>query len=538
MPSVNVDGQGNLAIGYATSSSTSEPSIRYAGRLAGDPVNSLAQGEAVMQAGGGHQTSTTGRWGDYSSTFVDPADNCTFWHTNEYYSATSSGSWNTRIGLFKFPGCSGVITPTPTATATATATPSATPTGSPTCTPSFVTYPGTGVGAIPDGGTGGGNPPVYGAPLVINFNVSGVTGGITDMSTDITLTHTFVGDVDMVLAAPGGSPSLVTVGHIGITASPGFGDSSNYGGTYRFTDSAAGANIWTVATDVGCDSSCIVAPGDYRTTARGGTGQTNPAPITSLLATFGGLSPAQINGTWTLTIRDGAPSDTGTVTAANLTLNTGAACSTPTATPTNTPTSTPTNTPTSTPTGMPSPSPSCSPANIINDGGFESGGIPSIIWNDPQTSSNFLTPLCDNATCGNGGGASPPRTGLVWAWFGGIPAVETATLGQSVMIPAGTAELRFWMRVGTVSDPFTDVLNVKIDNVSVQSYPEPSVAESAYTERVINLNAFANGAVHNITFEYIGPTMGTASYVIDDVSLVATGICAITEPHGHAGDHG
>src|SRR5205823_6464263 len=103
MPSIAVDQNGNMAIGYSTSSATQEPSIRYAGRLAADPLNNLGQGEAIMTAGGGHQTHSSGRWGDYSYTSIDPVDNLTFWHTNEYYSATSSSSWNTRIGKFKFP---------------------------------------------------------------------------------------------------------------------------------------------------------------------------------------------------------------------------------------------------------------------------------------------------------------------------------------------------------------------------------------------------------------------------------------------------
>jgi hypothetical protein len=103
MPSIAVDAQGDVAIGYSVSSSTTEPAIKYAGRLASDSPNLLAQGEALLIAGGGHQTSTSGRWGDYSALSVDPADNFTFWHTNEYYSATSSASWNTRIGKFSLP---------------------------------------------------------------------------------------------------------------------------------------------------------------------------------------------------------------------------------------------------------------------------------------------------------------------------------------------------------------------------------------------------------------------------------------------------
>ena len=57
MPSINVDGQGNVAIGYSASGPVLNPGIRYAGRLATDPANNLAQGEAVLMAGGGSQTS-------------------------------------------------------------------------------------------------------------------------------------------------------------------------------------------------------------------------------------------------------------------------------------------------------------------------------------------------------------------------------------------------------------------------------------------------------------------------------------------------
>jgi hypothetical protein len=103
MPSIAVDAQGNMAIGYAVSSSTANPAIKYAGRLANDPLNSVAQGEALLIQGAGHQTSSSGRWGDYSGMSIDPSDNLTFWHTNEYFSATSSSSWGTRIGKFKFP---------------------------------------------------------------------------------------------------------------------------------------------------------------------------------------------------------------------------------------------------------------------------------------------------------------------------------------------------------------------------------------------------------------------------------------------------
>ncbi|HYV86561.1 MAG TPA: HYR domain-containing protein [Patescibacteria group bacterium] len=105
MGSAAQDNQGNIAIGYSVSSSTVSPSVRFAGRLASDPPNGLFQGETTLIAGTGRQTSNSGRWGDYSSMSVDPADDCTFWYTQEYYASISSVNWFTRIGSFKFPSC-------------------------------------------------------------------------------------------------------------------------------------------------------------------------------------------------------------------------------------------------------------------------------------------------------------------------------------------------------------------------------------------------------------------------------------------------
>ena len=105
MGSAAMDAQGDLSIGFSASSSTINPQIRYAGRLAGDPPNTLDQGEATLFAGTGSQTATDNRWGDYSDLTVDPVDGCTFWYTNEYYTTTSAFNWRTRIGSFKFPNC-------------------------------------------------------------------------------------------------------------------------------------------------------------------------------------------------------------------------------------------------------------------------------------------------------------------------------------------------------------------------------------------------------------------------------------------------
>ena len=107
MGSIAMDGLGNIALGYSISwrgfLSPVYPSLGYATRLATDLPGTL-QGEVLLVAGAGSQTGSN-RWGDYSAMSVDPVDDCTFWYTGEYYAATSSTGWSTRIGSFKMPGC-------------------------------------------------------------------------------------------------------------------------------------------------------------------------------------------------------------------------------------------------------------------------------------------------------------------------------------------------------------------------------------------------------------------------------------------------
>ena len=105
MGSLAMDSAGNMALGFSVSGTTTYPSIRYTGRLAGDLLGSMTQGEAILIGGAGSQTSSSSRWGDYSMLGVDPLDGCTFWYTQEYYLTTSSASWHTRIGSFKFSSC-------------------------------------------------------------------------------------------------------------------------------------------------------------------------------------------------------------------------------------------------------------------------------------------------------------------------------------------------------------------------------------------------------------------------------------------------
>ena len=110
VPSLAVDRAGNMALGYTTSNSATNPGIKYAGRLSTDPINTFSQTEQTLIQGTGTQTGSCGgtcvRWGDYTAMTLD-TDGCTFWYTNEYYAVNGLNDL-TRIGSFKFAACTPV----------------------------------------------------------------------------------------------------------------------------------------------------------------------------------------------------------------------------------------------------------------------------------------------------------------------------------------------------------------------------------------------------------------------------------------------
>jgi hypothetical protein len=99
--SIAMDQMGDIAVGYSISGTNMNPSIRYTGRLASDPLGTM-QSEVTILQGSASQTGSS-RWGDYSSISIDPMDDCTFWYTNQYI--LSNNNWQTRIANFQFTGC-------------------------------------------------------------------------------------------------------------------------------------------------------------------------------------------------------------------------------------------------------------------------------------------------------------------------------------------------------------------------------------------------------------------------------------------------
>lgn len=195
-PDLAVNHCDDMAVGYTRSSSSTFPSVFYAGRQGTDPLNTL-QAETQIKAGEINYTSfetfSPRRWGDYTGMTIDP-DGTTFWYLGEYSknTGTTSGRWGTYIASMSYASCTtGGPTPTPTSTGVPP-----TPTNTP-LPPTPTNTPGPGTGSVtvnpeadafaiasrPNGNLGGAATLRIDASPVTNsylrFNVQGVTGAVT-----------------------------------------------------------------------------------------------------------------------------------------------------------------------------------------------------------------------------------------------------------------------------------------------------------------------------------------------------------------------
>ena len=97
MPSLMVNTNGDMVIGFSGSKSTEYIGAFYVGRLAdGTPSGS----PILVQAGRATFADQGGKWGDYSYTSLDPDGN-SFWTVQEYAEnlgpGVSWGTWVTKI---------------------------------------------------------------------------------------------------------------------------------------------------------------------------------------------------------------------------------------------------------------------------------------------------------------------------------------------------------------------------------------------------------------------------------------------------------
>ena len=169
IPSVNMSGQGHMALGASYASLDDYAGVAVAGRLAGDSLGTTAA-PTIAQAGLAAYDDILSaflgfpaqRWGDYSQTVVDPNDDMTFWTFQEYSDTGDFGGWGVRATQLRAPPPATPSSASPPTVAAGQAAVPVSVTGTPTL----------GSGFFDPG-------PDTGGPGFANRIAAAVSGGVT-----------------------------------------------------------------------------------------------------------------------------------------------------------------------------------------------------------------------------------------------------------------------------------------------------------------------------------------------------------------------
>jgi hypothetical protein len=564
MGSVAMDHVGDIALGYSVSSSSLHPGIRYTGRLAGDALGQMTQGEGTLITGGGSQTGGLTRWGDYTSMSVDPSDDCTFWYTDQYIAANGSFNWHTRIGTFKFANCSSGPSDFSIAASPSSLTVGQAGSGSTTINT-----------AITTGGSQTVNLSASGVPsgTSVTFNPTSVASGGSSTMTANVGASTAPGSYTITVTGTGASAThtttvglTVTTSDFSISASPSsvgvtqggnatssIGTAVTSGAAQSISLSASGlpsgvtVSFNPTSVNAGSSSTMTVSanslttPGTYTITVTG-TGSTathatsvgvtvNPAPPSdfSISASPSSITVAQgSSGTSTIgtavlsgsaqTVSlsaSGLPSGTSagfspaSVTAGGssaMTVNVGST----TATGTYTITVTGTGTTATHTTSIGLTVTTAPPAGVVN-GGFETGNL-----NGWTASGAYLPRIGTTA-----------HTGSYSAQIGSTAPVNgNSTLTQNVAIPSGNSRLTFWYQPHCTDTITYDQIQAQIRNTSGTTLATVlnvcPASTTAWTQVTFDTSAYAGQTVVLWFNDHDDGYAGDPTYFnLDDVAVTS-----------------
>ncbi|MFI5683148.1 M1 family aminopeptidase [Streptomyces sp. NPDC051636] len=153
----------------------------------------------------------------------------------------------------------------------------------------------------------------------------------------------------------------------------------------------------------------------------------------------------------------------------------------------------------------------CTPAQVVTNGGFESGTSP---WS--QSSTSVITSRSGQTAHG----------GTSFARLDGAGSTHTDTLSQSVTIPPGctSATLTFRLHVDTAettSSTAYDRLTAKIGSTTLATYSNLD-RHTGYVQKSFDVSAFTGRTV-SLAFTGTEDSSLRTSFVVDDVALGTSG---------------
>jgi len=460
MGSVAMDRVGNIALGYSISSSGLHPGIRYTGRLAGDTPGQMTQGEGVLVNGGGSQTGNLARWGDYTSMSVDPADDCTFWYTDEYLSSNGSFNWRTRIGSFTLPGCTTALSDFSISASPASVSVAQGGSGSSTISTAVTSGSAQTVSLSASGQPAG---------TTVSFSPASVTAGGSSTMTISVGAGTVAGTYPITVTGTGTSATHTT--SVSLTVTPS--------GTSDFSIAASPSSL-SVAQGGGGSStiSTALTGGSAQTVSLSASGQ--PAGTTV------SFSPASVTAGGSSTMTIGVGSSTATGTYPITVTGTGAS-----ATHTTSVTLTVT----------------AAPQGVVN-GGFETGSLSG--W---SASGAFLPVIGTTA-----------HSGSYAARLGSTnPVNGNSTLSQTVAVPAGTSRLTFWYQPHCTDSLTYDQIQMQIRSTTgttLATVLNVCSNSGAWTSATYDTSAFAGQTIVLWFNDHDDGYAGDPTYfLLDDVAL-------------------
>jgi len=310
MGSIAMDQAGNMALGFSRSGTAINPEIHFTGRLAGDTLGQMTQGEGTIIDGTGSQTGgSQSRWGDYSAMAIDPSDDCTFWYTNEYIPSNGAFNWKTRVASFKLPGCPAAsagndfsISASPTSLSLVQGT-SGSSSISTAVTSGTAGTVSLAVSGVPSGASASLNPGsvTAGNSATLNVNAGSAAAGtytLTVTGTEGSVTHTTT--VQLTVTAP--SPNFtISASPSSLSLAQGASGSSTIsttvvgsGGTISLTVSGtpSGASASVTPTSISAGNSATLnvnagsaAAGTYTLTVTGTEGSVTHTTTVQLTVT-------------------------------------------------------------------------------------------------------------------------------------------------------------------------------------------------------------------------------------------------------------